>query len=308
MKNYNHLNKYVIGWSLLMALNPAQSGESGSNIMWINESNGSWYDNNNWEGGLIPSAGDDVFFEQGNLAIETVDVNNGGLGVNSPDNQLRIERKVIFNDNRAPGDPSTADDGMVFNLIQANGRGGQGVTFNVPVIANTITSNRHGAIFNREITVNEILARSAHQDKWQINAGSTDPIQYIEIDQNRGPDGSAITSFFAIRSDLEVEYMTQVWGTLRVREGITTEVNEYLYFDYTAQEENNNINPIQLAGELIVDRFLIMDVHSNTLTFLAPGTYGSLDNQSTDFQVDFITRDGVLTVVSGEFVFANGFE
>jgi len=197
MKNTIKFKNHVIGWTLMMALFTAKSGQPDTTITWVNETNGSWFDNNNWEGGQVPIAGDDVLFESGNLAIELVDVNNGGVGVNQPDNQLRIERKVIFNDDSAPGDPSSADDTMVFDLIQVNGRGGPGVTFNVPVIANTMTSNRHGAVFNREITFNELLARSKHQDKWYINAGATSPIDYVEIDQNRGPDGEYHNELFS---------------------------------------------------------------------------------------------------------------
>jgi len=119
---------------------------------------------------------------------------------------------------------------------------------------------------------------------------------------------STITSFLAIQSELEVEYLSQVWGTLRVSEGVIAKVDEYLYFDYTNREENNSINPIQLSGELEIDRFLMADVDSAELTYLAPGTYGSSENQCTDFHVDFITGEGFLTVVSGEFIFNNGFD
>ncbi len=308
MKLSSIINKHVIGLSFLIGVCAAQSGGPEDTITWINDSNGSWFDINNWVGGQVPEAGNDVFFESGNLAVETIDIDNGGDGVMHPGRLLRIERKVTFNDDSALGAPLAADEAMVFDRIQANGRGGRGVTFNVPVVANTITSNRHGAKFNREITVNEILARSEHQDKWEINAGSTAPIQYIELDQNRGPDGDTISSFLAIQSDLEVVDLNHIWGTLRIKEGVTALVNEYFYFDYTNRDENNNINPIQLAGEMLVDRFVVFDVENGDLFFLDPGTYGSLENQTTDFQVDFITRGGVLNVVSGEFVFTDGFE
>lgn len=306
MKTKSYINKNVIGWTFLMGLGSAQSGGHEDTVTWINDSNGSWFEGSNWIGGQVPESGNDVLFESGNFAVETVDIDNGGDGVNHAGRLLRVERKVTFNDGSALGDPLAADEAMVFDRIQANGSGGQGVTFNVPVAANSITSDRHGAKFNREITVGEILARSRHQDQWEINAGSTAPIQYIEMDQNRGPDGGSINSTLSIQSNLEVVNLSHVWGAVRVSGGNTVLVDEYLYFDYTNLEENNNITPIQLAGHMKVLSFSILDVESNQLFYLLDGTYGSLENQTTDFQVGFITQGGVLTV--GESIFADGFE
>jgi len=239
---------------------------------------------------------------------DEVDIDNFSSGVNLPDTRVRFERKITINDSRAMGDPLLADDGLVFDTMNLNGSGGGAIIFNVPVIADTMTSDRHGGIFNREMTVNTILAESGHQDKWEINASATGVINYLLLDENRGPDGGNVESFFQINTDLDFNLVEQVWNHMRIGVDSLTNVNTYIYFDYTNQQDNNNINPITLDGTLSVGVFNIYDVANNIITGLDIGTYGSIDNQDADFQTDFISGDGLLIVTEGDLIFIDGFD
>jgi hypothetical protein len=285
-------------------------GESGAFIRWISNSNGNWHVGANWVEGAVPSDGDTAGFGFNNndLQFEVVDIDNAGNGVFLPNSLLRIERKMIFSDASAGGDPALADDGMVFSVIQANGAGGSPAEFNVPVSADTISSNRHGAVFNRAITVTSILARSAHQDRWQINASPTLPIVYLLIDEARGPDGDTVDGSFSINADLRIEDVEQVWGRLIVGADATANVGNYLYSSYANQTENNNINPITLDGTLRVSAFTVHDIALDSLSNLAAGSYGRTGNENGTFEVDFISGDGVLVVLGPDEMFSDGFE
>lgn len=286
--------------------------ESGgiANFNWVTDNSGSWFDVNNWEEGFVPEGDLDVRFgvADGDNSRDEVDIDNFPSGVNLPDTLVRFERKITFVDSSALGDPSLADDGLVFDTMNLNGSGGGAVIFNVPVTADTMTSNRHGGVFNREITVNTILAESGHQDQWQINASATGVINYLLIDENRGPDGGNTDGFFQINSDLELNWVDHVWSAMRIGPESLTTVNTYVYFDYTNQQENNNINPITIDGTLSVGVFNIYDIANNITTGLEIGTYGSADNQDADFQTDFITGDGLLVVTVGDLIFKNSFD
>ena len=280
------------------------------NLNWVSNSNGNWFDQGNWVESLVPEDGDSVRFGLVNpdFAVENVDIDNGGAGINLPNSTLRIERKVNFSDASAGGDPELADDGMVFDIIRINGSGGRGVIFDVPVTANQVSSNRHGGIFNREIAINEILATSGHQDNWQINASATQPVNYILVDENRGPDGDTINSAFNINSDLEVRLLEHVWSRVRIGVNAFVEVDRYVYNSFINQAEDNNINPLTINGTLRVEDFIVFDVASETSVGLEIGTYGSLDNENTDFQTNFINGDGMLIVHDDDVLFRDGFE
>ncbi len=286
--------------------------ESGgvANFNWVIDNSGSWFDANNWQEGFVPESDLDVRFGVGSddLSRDEVDIDNFSSGVNLPDTLVRFERKMTFVDSSAMGDPLLADDGLVFDTMNLNGKGGGAVVFNVPVTADTMTSNRHGGIFNREITVNTILAESAHQDKWEINASATGVINYLLLDENRGPDGGNVESFFQINSDLEFNMVDHVWNHMRIGADSLTSVNTYVYFDYTNQQDNNNINPITIDGTLTVGIFNIYDVANGSTIGLDIGSYGSIDNQGVDFQTDFITGDGLLLVTVGDLIFSDGFD
>jgi hypothetical protein len=285
-------------------------GGSGALIRWISNSNGNWHLAANWVDGALPSDGDTAGFglDNADFQVEVVDIDNAGNGVFLSNSLLRIERKMIFSDASADGDPALADDSMTFSMIEANGLGGSAAEFNVPVTADTVSSNRHGAVFNREITVTSILARSAHQDRWQINASSTLPIVYLLIDEERGPDGDSIDGSFSINSDLHIEHVEQVWGRLVVGADATASVGRYLYSSYVNQTENNNINPITLDGTLRVSAFTVHDIALDTLSDLAAGSYGRTGNENATFEVDFISGDGVLLVLGPDEMFSDGFE
>jgi hypothetical protein len=280
-----------------------------TSVRWISNSNGSWHDPVNWVDGSVPSDGDSVGFglNENDLQFEEIDINDAGTGVFLPNSVLRIERKMTFSDTSGGGDPALADDGMTFDVVQANGTGGSPVVFNVPVTADTISSNRHGAVFNREITVHTILARSQHQDRWQINASATLPIVYLIIDEQRGPDGDSIDGSFAINSNLSIEQVDQVWGRMIVGAESLVSVGNYLFFNYANQTENNNINPITLDGNLQVKTFSVFDIALESISDLGVGTYGRPGNENATFEVEFISGDGLLIVRPDE-VFFHGFE
>jgi hypothetical protein len=288
----------------------ARDAKRGGLVRWISNSNGNWHVAANWLDGAVPFDGDSIGFGvgEGDLQIETADTNNAGNGVTLPNSILQIERKMIFSDASAGGDPALADDGMSFDTIQANGVGGVPVVFNVPVAAVTLSSNRHGAVFNREITAAQILALSQHQDRWQINASATAPIGLLRINENRGPDGDSVDGSFAINSNLSIDRLEHVWGRLIVGSDAVVSVERYFYLSYVNAAQNNNINPITLDGVLTVETFTVSDNALLTADDLDLGTYGRVGNASADFEVDFIAGDGLLTVIGGPQVFFDGFE
>ncbi len=271
---------------------------------WVTGNDGSWFDAGNWVEGEVPITVDQVNFgvNDNDFTVDEVDIDNNGLGVDLPASLMQLERKMIFSDS------SGNDDVMNFERMRINGAGGSGVVFNVPVIADTMTSNRHGGIFNEVITANNILAMSEHQDRWQINASATAPVNYLLLDENRGPDGENTNGSFNINSDLEIVTLDHVWGRLRISSGSIVNVERYNYFDYTNQADNNSINPININGVLVVDVLSSYDTANDTVTLLEVGTYGSVDNLTANFQVDFISGDGLLVVRSGEFIYKDGFD
>ncbi len=285
------------------------SGDLG-NANWVTGNDGSWFDDNNWVEGQVPTQVDQVRFGVGDndFSTDTVDIDNNGAGVNLETSRMRIERKMIFSDSSATEGPTAVDDGLTFDRMDINGSGGAGVIFNVPVTTDTMTTDRHGGIFNQPITVNNILATSRHQNRWQINASATAPVTYLLLDENRGPDGGDVNGTFSLNSDIEIVHLDHVWGRLRVAQNALVAIQKYHYFDYRNQAENNNINPMNINGTLVADVFFIHDTANETTELLDVGSYGSLDNETADFQVDFITGDGLLVVESGDAIFSDSFE
>lgn len=276
--------------------------------VWITNSQGSWFDPANWVDGLVPQAGLDVHFGLTALKdpFQEVDIDNGGSGVQQPADSLEIFGKVRFFDGSAGGDEALADEGLVFNFMQLDSANGQPVIFDVPIIAATMRSGRHGAVFNREISVTEILAESAHQDRWQINAGATGPIANILLDENRGPDGDTIDGSFTVNSAIEVESFEHVWGLLRVGAEAIMNVDQYVYSDYSDEPEFSNINPININGTLRVAQFSVLSVTTQTIINLPPGTHGRIGHPSADFEQEFISGDGLLIVA--DRIFSDRFE
>ncbi len=277
---------------------------------WISNSHGSWHDANNWNEGEVPEDGDEVFigFVNSDNGIEDIDIDNGGAGVFLPNSSLTVRRKITFKDASANGDPQQADDALVFDTISFNGIGGVGVTLNVPFTARRIDSRRHGAVINREFSVKEIHAKSEHQDHWEFNASPIGAVNFCLIDENRGPDGGDIDGSLSINAPMEIRQLNQVWGRLRVRSNGALSVDQYRYFDYTDQAENNNINPINVVGDLLVNVFTVFNVALGEETTLPAGTYGRIDHPTAENQLDFIVGDGVLTVLDDQPLFKNTFE
>ena len=241
--------------------------------------------------------------------MDEVDVDNASNGVILPNSTIRLERKINFSDASALGDPLLADDTLHFDTMAINGAGGRGVIFDVPVTAVTMTSNRHGGVFNREITVNNILATSAHQDNWQINAGATKPINYILIDENRDADGGTVDGSFEINSDLIIRQLDFVWGSLQMGADIEVRIDELNVSVFANQTENNNISPLRIGANSVVrvESLALFDVANEELIVAENGSYGSEENSNTEFNTPLIVGEGIL-IVCQQSIFANGFD
>jgi len=305
----NTMYKLISNLSLIITFATCHAGSS--EINWVTGNDGSWFDSNNWVELEVPFDGVEVRFGVGDNdnSLDAVNIDNLSNGVNLPNSTLRLERKVTFSDEGALGNPQQADDGMIFDVMAINGAGGIGVTFDVPVTADIMTSNRHGGVFNREITVNSILAESRHQDKWQINAGATKPISYVLIDENRDEDGGTVDGFFKINSDLIIDQLDFVWGSLQIGSEVDVVIDVLNVSVFSNQEENNNISPIVIAANstVFVSSLKLLDVANNDVTFVSNGSYGSEDNTETDFTTPLIVGEGVL-VVCRLPIFVDGFE
>jgi len=287
--------------------NPSKAGDQQA--VWVSNAQGSWFDPNNWVDALTPASGRNVRFGVSSFEdpLDEVDIDNDGGSIVQPGDMLIVNDKVRFFDGSAAGDPSLADDGLIFDAIRLDGQGGEAVIVDVPLTARSIRSSRHGAILNREITVTEILAQSEHQDRWQINAGATHPVARLLLDENRGPDGDTIDGQFAVNSSLQVAHVDQVWGRLVVASDVTLSVDRYVHYDYTDQPEHSNINPIRIDGTLSVDRFTVFSVATETVGDLPPGLHGRIGHPSAEFEQVFISGDGLLIVV-GDSLFNDRFE
>lgn len=253
--------------------------------------------------GAIPVDGQSIAFTNSCCNPEPfVDIDNGGAGVDLSRSAIRFDAKTNIFDSSAgdPGDVaggsydfSLVDDVLTADTIAFNGAGGRGNDVYVSVVANTLTSNRHGAVLNAPITVNTILARSGHQDKWQINASPTGPLALIELDENRGPDGGTIDGSFAVNADLMTDTLNHIWSRLVVGSGAKLTIGTYNVSDYSGNPAPNNNNPpLELNGEMIVETFTFGGVEQ------ADGTWGAAGS-GADHEVSWITGEGQLTVGSG---------
>ena len=273
----------------------------------------SWFDANKWflsnnsTAASPPVDGESVAHANSCCNPEPfITIDNSGNGVLLPDSDIRFDAKTNIFDSSA-GDLSdvdgnsynftAVDDSLTASTIAFNGAGGAAVDIYVPVVANTLTSNRHGARLFAPIRVDTILANSNHQDKWEINSSPSKKIERIELNENRGTDGGTIDGFFSVNADTEVTTLDQVWQRLRVGTGATLNVETMNYSDYTSKEADNNINPIELDGEMVVSCLNVIDMATDTDGLLAKGTYGRVGNAQVDNQVDWITAgNGVLNV------------
>ena len=256
-----------------------------------------WHVASNWVStpGGIPTDGMSVFVRGGDSSVNpplyTVMDLDIGTGVSLPNSAIRF-------DTRKTDIVSTGGGTLAVDTIAFNGAGGYAPGVYVPVIANTFSSNRHGAKFNATITVTNIHARSGHQDKWEINVSPTGTIAYVDLDENRNADGGSIDGFFEFNADTTVTLLDHTWSNLRVGAGATLTVGTLNYWDYTGKATDNNINPITLNGDLTVTTFDTYDVAADSHSQLAAGTYGRIGNTSVDNQVAWITSgDGTLTVI-----------
>ena len=268
----------------------------------------SWFDANNWSPNSVPVDGQSA--RQANPCCTLgpyTSIDNGGNGVSLPSSDVAFSTKTYLLDSSAgdlsdiPGnsyDLGSVDDVFEAHTIEFNGEGGGRVEVYVPVIADTFTSDKHGASFYAPITVRQIIANSAHQDRWEINVSPTQRISRIELNERRGADGGSIDGYFAVNADTQVYRLQQVWQELRVGSGASLLANIVEYYDYSNNgDTNNNINPIRLDGSLTTSRFVVIDVSNGDKTLLPVGTYGRIGNGSVDFEVDWITSgDGVLNV------------
>ncbi len=272
----------------------------------------SWFDTTKWftdvaepqtPNGAVPTDGQSVAHTNSCCNPEPfVDIDNAGAGVNLPNSAIRFDAKTNLVDSSAGDltdvgggsyDFRAVDDALVADTIAFNGAGGAANDVYVPVIANTFTSNRHGAVFNAPITVDTILARSSHQDKWQINASPTAPLTLIELDENRGPDGGSIDGVFRTNVDLTTATLNHIWSRLVVGAGATLNVGTYNLTDHSANPApNNNPAPVVLDGDMLVETFNFGGVQQDD------GTWGALGS-GADNEVGWITGDGRLTVGSG---------
>lgn len=277
--------------------------------VWISNAQGSWFEPDNWVNGLLPEAGRNVRFGTSGFEnpLDEVDIDNSGNGIVQSNDVLIVVDKVRFFDGSAGDDPTLADDGLIFDSMRLDGQGGEAVIVDVPITARLIRTTRHGAVFNREITVTEILAESEHQNIWQIKAGATGPISRILLDENRGPDGDTIDGTFGVDSDLTVDLFQQVWGRLRVGAEASMNITDFVHHNYRDEPEFSNINPIRIDGTLNVTNFYVRSVTTQSNTTLPPGTYGGIGHPSADFEQDFISGPGLL-IVNGDRLFNDRFE
>jgi len=262
------------------------------------ETGGSWFNPSVWVEGSVPVNGQSVAINKC-CAQNDVDIDNGGAGVSLPASAIRFDNKTNLLD------LSGADDAFIAASIAFNGAGGGEVDVHVPVTANTFTSNRHGAHFHAPFTVNTILANSGHQDKWEINVSPTGTITYIDLDENRGPDGDTIDGYFAFNADTTVTTMDHTWSNLRVGAGATLTVGALTYWSYLYEGSPHNVNPITLNGDMNVTTFNVFDMETSTVFTLDPGTYGRIGLSEVDNEVEWITSgDGVITVIPEPSAFA----
>jgi hypothetical protein len=96
----------------------------------------------------------------------------------------------------------------------------------VPVTANAVTSNRHGAVFNDATTLSTLTAGGGHQNKWRFNASPTAPLTLIELVSTDGR-GSDFDDTFHVDADVATATMNHVWSQVRVYAGDKLTVGTY---------------------------------------------------------------------------------
>ncbi len=249
----------------------------------------SWFDGTNWVGsvGGVPVNGNTVDLEIDNVQ-RTYDINNGGAGVFLPNSTIDIGRGVYT-------DGSGNDDVFTGNLIRMNGAGGQAAVFNVPVVANSLTTDRHGATFNAPTTIGTIDSFGGHQINWTFNASPTAPITSIRMG---GTDdrGGLHDDNFTVNVDMETLAFDLEWGRITVGAGATFDVGAFQMSDDAAWLVKNQL---VLHGNMFANSFDLEMLNGNTILSLTDqgvGTWGAIGNLDVDHQVAFITGNGILTV------------
>ena len=303
----NMIYAFII-MSFMLTFNTSHADD----INWIEDTSGNWFDNNNWQQGTVPVAGDRVIFNDFNIQdpYNQVNIDNAGFGVMQPGDTLVLNDKVTFVDSEVVrGEAAPIDDVMTFDLIEANGSGGKSIIFDVPVVANSMTSNRHGAVLNQPFAIDTILATSEHQDHWVINAAATAAIDYVLIDENRGADGDTIDGSFKINADLKINHLEFVWGSLQVGADTELTVGQLTYHAFAEQQENNNLSPI-IIGEnsrIKIEKLIIIDVANGEIIEAQNAVFGSETNADVEVNTVLIEGPGVI-VVCQQSIFANSFE
>jgi len=261
-----------------------------------------WFDARNWNDvggdptGDIPvdGAGNVVYLDADNVE-RTYDIEHGGVGVHLPNATIIFGRGLLI-------DSSGDDDEIVGDTIRVNGAGGVAPVFDVPVTANLLTSNRHGAVFNVSPTIGSIEAQGHHQQKWVFNAAPTAAIASIRI-ADTDKRGDVHDDNFTVNVDMATRAFDLEWGRITVGAGATFDVgNLQITFDdhWLVRNGGEGVqNQIILHGDMAADAltFENIDTENNvTLNPQARGTYGRIGRSGVDYNVDWIAGDGTLTV------------
>ena len=263
---------------------PTQYGTSAAPLSWHDTSK--WLNHDGTPAGAVPTNGQSIALADSCCNPEPyINIDLAGAGVNLPNSTIRFDAKTNLVDSTGSADPFIAD------IIRFNGAGGGENDVHVPVIANTFTSNRHGAHFHAPITVDTILANSSHQDKWEINVSPTGPLLYIDLDENRGADGGSIDGKFTVNADLTVATLDHVWSRLIVGPGATLTVGTYNVTDYSGNAPNDNAVPLVLNGQMTVGTFNFGGADQGT------GTWGGIGS-GADTELGWITGSGLVTVAA----------
>ena len=233
--------------------------------------------------------------EQGNNNI-TININNGGNDVNLPNSTIRFGRGNYV-------DLVGADDEIIGDTLQINGAGGAPPVFDVAVTGNTVTSNRHGGVFNVASTLGTINSQGNHQQKWIFNATPTAALTSIRMADN-DDRGKNHDDNFTVNVDMSTLAFDLEWGRVTVASGTTFDVGD-LQITFDADWETINggdgvFNQVVLDGDMTASSLTFENIDTGNNTTLAPqaaGTYGRDGLGGVDFNVSWITGDGVLTVI-----------
>lgn len=271
-----------------------------------------------WDDGATPGLGPHSVFTAGNWTDDNPPVNAGGntVSIDVGDNE---QRQFDINNGGANFDMGAtdhitigrgnfidsagADDAFIGGEIRVNGAGGSAPIFDVAVIANQISSDRHGAIFNAATTIGSINSEGGHQQKWEFNAAPTAAINSIRMADTDGR-GFGHDDNFGVNVDMSALAFDLEWGQVTVGGGSTFDVGA-LQITFDADWEGGNggggvNNQIVLNGDMTANSLTFENINvanDVSLASQATGTYGRIGLGGVDHNVDWITGDGVLAVV-----------